>query len=161
MSDDYAKATGAPGFFVHEGISYRVAKFGPRALGDLQAWLKTQVPDPRLMARDLIRDLPDAVALEIWRDLSAEAQNWPPSVFSPAGQELLTTTSDGAAQVVHVLLRQHNPTVDAARARQIADTLSVEDISELMGLAFPERDFRPKGQPDPPTEDRGPVPTIP
>jgi hypothetical protein len=159
MSDDYAKDTASPSTINLGGTIYQVGKFGPRALGDLQAYLKRVVPDPRLMARELCRDMSDAVAAEIWRDLSAEARDWPPAIDSHQGNMLLTTTSEGAAQVVWVLLRRHNPTVDLARATEIAADLDTEQINELIRLGWPQANFAPK-DPGTSTEEtnRGPVP---
>lgn len=154
--EDYAKAAASPGFITIGEVQYRVAKFGPRSLGDLQAWLKSQVPDPRLKAREICAGLSDAVALEVWREFSTEAMGWPPSIDTIEGNKLLTMTHEGAAQVAFALLRKHNPAVDMAKARELADSMDSAQINELIRLGFPEANFDPKG-PTPETE-RGPVP---
>lgn len=145
MSDDYAKATAAPGFIVINGREYRVGKFGPRDIGDFEAWLKTQVPDPRLIAKELCAGLPDAVALEVWRDLSAEAMNWPPTVESRQGNKLLMQTWEGHALLVWVSLRRYNAGFTIEEARLLTknnDELAIE----VARLAYPEPDFSPKSQ---------------
>ncbi len=144
MNDDYAKATAAPMFVTIGDVSYRASKFGPRDLGDLQAWLKSQVPDPRLMARELCEGLPDAVALRIWTDLSEEAKGWPPSLTSAEGNNLLMLTHEGAAQIIWVALRRYNAGVDLAEARRLAMTVSTDELAAILNAGFPEPDFSPK-----------------
>ena len=146
MQEDYAKATGAPGYVTIQGVAYRVKKFNPRDLGDLQAWLKKQMPDPRLMARELCAGLPDAVALQIWKDLSEEAKDWPPTVMSWKGNFQLMFTWEGNAMVAWVALRKHQADVTYERALQITADATTEEIAELMRAAFPEDTFGPKVQ---------------
>ena len=78
MAEDFAKLTASPVPIVIQGVQYLVGKFSRRDLGDLQAWIKSQVPDPRLMAREICAGLSDAVAIRVWEDLSREAELWPP-----------------------------------------------------------------------------------
>jgi hypothetical protein len=145
VSDDYAKATAAPGFIAINGREYRVGKFGPRDIGDFEAWLKTQVPDPRLVAKELCAGLPDAVAIEVWRDLSAEAMNWPPTVESRIGNKLLMGTHEGHALLVWVSLRRHNASFTLDDARQL--TKDNDDLAlEVARLSYPEPTFDPKVQ---------------
>lgn len=143
-NDDYAVATGA-GRPVHlDGIEYRVGKLSPADLGDLQAWLKEQVPDPRILARDLCRDMPDAVAIRIWQDLHEESKDWPPSPLGGHGYRLLTMNREGAARVLWVLLREHNPGVDLERARAMAARIGYMELGSLFDMGFPEPSFDPK-----------------
>jgi hypothetical protein len=145
VSDDYAKATAAASFIEIGDVTYRVGKFGPRDIGDLEAWLKSQVPDPRLAAKDLCAGLPDAVAKEVWTDLSMEAANWPPSVDSRQGQKLLTQTWDGNAMLLWVSLRRHNASFSLEDAKRLTKT-DDEIAIKVMLLAFPEATFDPKSQ---------------
>lgn len=159
MADDFAVAAASPRPIRIGGAEYLVGKFTPRDLGDLQAWLKEQVPDPRLKARELCRDLPDAVALQVWKDLREDALDWPPSFNSREGSWLLTTTHEGAARVLWVLLRQHNEGVDLVRARELVKAVSQAELNLLIDMGFPEPTFDPKAPTTPTTEeDRGPVP---
>ena len=144
MAEDYAKATAAPGHVTIGEVTYRASKFGPRDLGDLQAWLKSQVPDPRLMARQLCEGLPDAVALQIWTDLSEEAKDWPPSLTSEIGNNMLLFTHEGAAQVIWVCLRRYNAGVTLEKAREMAAIVSNEELASLLNAGFPEPTFSPK-----------------
>jgi hypothetical protein len=157
MSDDYGRAVAAPSAITLNGVTYRVAKQGPRIFGELQQFLKGYVPDPRIRAKEIIRDLPDAVALEIWREFSEEAKDWPPTLTSREGNLILTTTLEGAAMVIFLLLGKHAP-MTMEKAREIAADLETGQINELIRLSMPEPDFDPKGRPDPETADRGPVP---
>lgn len=156
--NDYGKDTAAPNHITLSGVTYRVAKQGPRIYGELQQFLKGHVPDPRLKAREIIRDLPDAVALRIWQDFQDEARDWPPALYSLEGNMILTTTLEGATQVVYSLLRKHNAEITMDRARAIAEDMTTDQVNELIRLSMPEPDFDPKSEPTPTTEDRGPVP---
>lgn len=160
MADDFAIATAAPRSATIAGGCYLVGKLTPRDLGDLQAFVRESVPDPRLKARELCRDLPDAVAIEIWRDLSVEAKFWPPAIDSEEAGRALFMTGEGAARVLWVMLRRHNEGVDLERARRLADAVSFEELRAIFDMGFPENDFAPKSPRTPTTEateDRGPV----
>lgn len=143
MSDDYARATGAAGTIWIGDREYRVSKFTPRDIGDLQAWLKEQVPDPRLEARRIMEGMPDAVAIEVWKTMALEAKEWPPTLATEKGNELLTVTSEGIARLLWVTLRKHNG-VDLGEARKLSNDISIEDLGHIMQLASPESDQSPK-----------------
>jgi hypothetical protein len=147
MNNDYAKDTAAGQPVTIGGKEYRAAKFGPRSLGDLTAWLKKQVPDPRLQIRELCEGLGDGVALQIWRDLQDAAQDWPPSLLTPEGNLLLTGSSEGAAQVIWVSLRKHQPYITLEKALEMALDIENEELFELIRLGFPEGTFVPKVEP--------------
>ena len=147
MNEDYAKATAAGVPVTIGGGEYRAAKFGPRSYGDLNAWLKKQKPVARMMATELsCRGLPDAVALQIWRDLQDEAQDWPLSLDHAEGNRLLTLTSEGAAQVVWVMLRKYQPHVTLEKAGEIAADITSEELNELIRLGLPEPTHDPKAE---------------
>ena len=157
MAEDYAKATAAPRPIRIGGADYRVGKYNPRDLGDLTAWLKSVSPDPRLKAKELCAGLPDAVALEVWRELSDEARDWPPGLTSYEGNNLLVMTYEGNVQVIWVSLRRHNPGFTMEHARKMAQDITLDEINELIRLGFPEPTFDPKSTPGA-TTDRSPVP---
>ena len=146
MSDDYAKATARPGYVVLDGVEYRNRKFNPRDIGDLEAYLKREFPDPRLMARELCRGLSDAVALQIWNDLSEEAKDWPVAAMSSRGSYQLMFTWEGNAHLTWVSLRKHHAEIDLAKAREITKDATTEEIAELVRACFPEDTFAPKDQ---------------
>jgi uncharacterized Fe-S radical SAM superfamily protein PflX len=60
------------------------------------------------------------------------------------GNMLLTTTSEGAAQVVWVTLRQYQPDVTLQRAAEIARDITVEEVGMLIRAALPEPTHDPK-----------------
>jgi hypothetical protein len=144
MSDDYSRATGAPGSLRLAGREFLVGKFSPRDIGDLQAWLKEQVPDPRARARELIQGMPESVALQIWKDLSEEARDWPPSFGSAKATSLLTTNGEGIARLLWVTLRRHNPGFNLEAARALADQVDFDDVNRVIALASPESATDPK-----------------
>jgi hypothetical protein len=143
MSDDFSKATASPSVISLAGKEYKLGKFGPRDLGDLQAYIKDAVPDPRLMARELCAGLPDAVALAIWTDLSREAQDWPPAIESARGDRILMMTYGGAVRVLWVALRRHNR-FDEKDAEELAKLVTQDELNEVVRRSFPEATFDPK-----------------
>jgi hypothetical protein len=143
MSDDYARATGASGFISIDGKEYRVSRFTPRDIGDLQAWLKNEIPDPRIEGRRMIEGLPDGIAREIWLTYANEAKNWPPTLGDDHGNTLLTTTTEGVARLLWVTLRRYNG-IDLVKARELAAMVEISQINDIVRLASPESDNAPK-----------------
>lgn len=143
MSDDFARATGSPLYVTINGKEYRVSKFTPRDIGDIQAWFKSEVPDPRVEARKFIEGIPDAVAIEVWKTAVEEARNWPPTLGDERSNDLLVASSEGVARLLWVTLRRHNG-IDLPQARQLVDHLDIGDIAELIRLASPESADVPK-----------------
>jgi hypothetical protein len=152
MSDDYAKATAAPGYISIGETQYRPKKFGPRDIGDLESYLKREFPDPRLMARELCAGLPDAVALKIWTDLSEQAKDWPVAAMSSKGSYQLMFTWEGNANLAWVALRRYQADVTLDRARQITADATTDEIAELIRACFPEDSFTPKSPASPAPE---------
>jgi hypothetical protein len=152
MPDDYAKATARPGYVRIGETEYRPKKFGPRDVGDLEAYLKREFPDPRLMARELCAGLSDTVALKIWSDLSAEAADWPVTVASNRGNRALMLTFEGNAMLLWIALRRHHADVTLDKARQIAEEVTLEEIGAVLNAAFPAETFLPKDQTSPAPE---------
>lgn len=161
-TDDYGKDVAAPTRVMIGGVDYRVAKLGPRIMGELTQFLKSFVPDPRLKAAEILRDLPavpNEIGLRIWEDFCREAESWPPTLDSYEGNMILTTTLEGAKQVVWSLLRKHDASMTMQKAEQIAESMTHDDISRLLMACQPERTFDPNSPGAPTTtEDRGPVP---
>lgn len=146
MADDYAKATAAPGFIQIGEAQYRVGKISPRDKGDLESYIKSQSPDPRLMAKELCAGLTDAVAIEVWRDLSMEAANWPPGLESRIGNKVIMETWEGNAQLLWVVLRRHNGNFTIEDARRLTK-IDDEVAARALMLSIPENTFDPKSQP--------------
>lgn len=157
MSEDYGRITAAPPTIVLGGVSYLVSKQGPRIHGEIQQAVKAAFPDPRLMARELCRDVPESVGLRIWMDLCEQAKDWPPALESFEANAFLTTTKEGALAVIWALLRRQNAGLTFAKAEEIAEDITTAEVAELIRLSMPEPDFLPKA-PTAPTEERGPVP---
>jgi hypothetical protein len=143
MSEDYARAAGSALSLTIDGKEYRVSKFTPRDVGDLQAWLKSEIPDPRVEARKLLEGLPDAVAIEVWRTMAEEAKSWPPTLGDERGNQLLTTSTEGVARLIWVALRKYNG-IDLAKARELAGVIELGEVNELVRLASPESADVPK-----------------
>lgn len=144
MADDYARATAAPNSIRLAGRDFLVSKFTPRDIGELQAWLKSEIPNPREEAKRLIQGVPDAVALQIWRDLNEEAKDWPPSFGSEKATNLLVTSPEGNARLLWVTLRKHNPGFDLAAARTLVESIELDRIHDLIAKASPEAATDPK-----------------
>jgi predicted Zn-dependent peptidase len=144
MADDFARATGAPVSLVLAGKEYLVYKLRPRDLGELEAWLKSVTPDPRLEVVKLIKDVPEEVGKHMWDTACAEArENWPPR-FDTADGERLLSTPEGEARIVFQILKRGLPGLTLEQARDLAEALSAEDVAALTRAAGPGDPGDPK-----------------
>lgn len=136
MSEDFARATNAPREIELDGKTFRVSKLTPRDLGELQSYLKTACPDPRQEALKFMEGQPEAVAKIIWVQACQDAQDWPPSIDSKKGQELLAT-AEGIAHSLHTLLGKHQPAFSKEDAAALAEHIDLADLERLFGLVSP------------------------
>ena len=152
MADDFARATGAAGTYQIGDQTYLISKLSPRDIGDLQAYIKEVCPNPRAEALALIREggLPEPIAMEVWKTAVEESRDWPPSMSDERGNQLITMTFEGNARLLWVLLRRYQPGVDLAKARQLAELITLDDLGALMALGAPESASDPKAENGPP-----------
>jgi hypothetical protein len=151
MTDDYARATGQPRTIELAGVIYRVSRLRPSIVGELGAWLKEVVPNPREEARGYMVGLSDEVAKHVWTLAVQEARDWPPSLFSERGEELLLTTFEGQARLLYALLRREAADLTLEKARELADRLEEADFDRLLELALPAEVGDPKAPAATPT----------
>lgn len=139
MSEDYARSTAAPRQFQIEGKVYQVSKLTPRAIGDIQAFLKDAIPDPRKLIRPLMDGLPDVVQLEMWRGACEAAKSWPPEIGSEESIQALLSV-EGQAKFLWVAFRRHTEgwTLEKARELSARYEMSSEEFGELMELMGPK-----------------------
>lgn len=137
MSNDYARATGQPRPIELGGKTYQVPILRPAILGELSAWLKEVVPDPRVIARQHMEGLPDEVQKAMWLNAVEEARYWPPSVNSTEGKERLVSTYDGQVRTLYALLRRTTAGFTQDDAQSLAETMSSDDFDRLFELATP------------------------
>lgn len=137
-NEDFARATGASRTFTIEGKDYRAAKLSPRGIGDLQAYLKEVIPDPRRVARELMNGLPEAIQLDILHRAYEEAKDWPPAFGDPKTFHHFLSI-EGQARLLWVCFRKHNPgfTLDFARDLSERYEMEVEELNQLMELVSP------------------------
>jgi hypothetical protein len=141
--DDYARATGQPKTVTIRDVDYRVHKFRPRDLGEIEAWMKTRVANPREEARRYMEGLPDAVAKHVWDRALEASSDWPPTFENDAGQALLMS-EEGMAFIVWVCLRRGIAGFTLDQARDLAETLDVDDVLALTEAAKPGEVGDPK-----------------
>jgi hypothetical protein len=139
MAEDFARATGAPQMFTINGKPYFLGKLTPRALGDIQAFLKEQVEDPRSRTRRLMEGLPDSVQLAMWQQACEEARSWPPSL-GDEGTFSLLLTEEGQARILWIAFRRHNPafTLDEARKISAEYEMSADELNDLIARMSPK-----------------------
>lgn len=150
MAEDFARATAAPSTFTINGKPYFLGKLTPRSLGDIQAFLKEQVEDPRVRTRRLMEGLPDSVQLAMWQQACDEAKDWPPSL-GDEGTFSLLLTEEGQARILWVALRRHNPgfTIEEARRISVEYEMSGDELNDLITRMSP----REIGDPLSPTRE--------
>lgn len=155
MSDDYALATGAPVTVTAAGRQWVVHTLRPRDFGEIEAWLKSVIPDPRIEAAKLLKaqDLPEAVAKHVYDRAVEEArENWPPTLDSPAAQIQLGTP-EGEARILFQVLRRGQPALTLEQAGQLAEQFSPAELQAIFAAASPGDPGDPKfptGEPEPP-----------
>lgn len=144
-NEDYARATAAGRLFTIDGKDYRAAKLTPRAIGDLQAYLKDVIPDPRRVARDLMEGLPESIQLNILHRAYEEAKDWPPVFGDPKTFHCFLSV-EGQARLLWVCFRKHNPGFTLEFARELSERyeMEVEDLNRLMDLVAPGEIGDPK-----------------
>lgn len=142
---DFSRVTAAPATFVVEGKNYLVGQMTPRAVGDLQQFLKEQVKDPRLAVRPLMEGLPDAVQIAMWQEACADAKTCVPDLGSDESM-LMLLTEEGQARVLWVAFRRHNAgfTLDTAREISQRYEMTREELAELLRLMAPDQVGDPK-----------------
>ena len=144
MGYDMGRAVASPELVQIGEAKYMVSKLTARDMGDLQQFVKSKCPDPRLMARELCVGVPDVVALEIWRDLSDQAKDWPPQFGSMAATEVLNFTSEGIGYLLWVHLRRYNKHVDINEASRLAESVTDEEVNAVVRAAMPTPTFTPE-----------------
>lgn len=137
-NEDFARVTAAGRTFTIDGKDYRASKLTPRGVGDLQAYLKEVIPDPRRVARDLMDGFPESVQLEILRRAYEEAREWPPEFGDPKTFHLFLS-EEGQARLLWVCFRKHNPsfTLDYARELSRRYEMDIDELNHLMELVSP------------------------
>ncbi len=145
-AEDYARATDSTQTVEIDGKSWQVSRLTPRDMGDLQQFLREQIPNPRLLARDLCAGMSDEVAKHIWDDLNEEYRTWPPSFGTAEANRHLLHTLEGNARLLWVVLRRTHRNVDLERARELALDVDLEKINEVVSKALPEYARDPKAR---------------
>lgn len=143
MSRELAEVTAAPRTFTYGGDQYTVQKLRPRDLGEIQAWLMDNSPNPKAEARKYMEGLPPDVQIHIWDQAVEAARHWPPTLDSEAGNNLLMTP-DGQAFLTWVALRRSIPGFDRDRARDLSEKMSRGEFETLLSLINPGEPTDPK-----------------
>jgi hypothetical protein len=133
---DFAKATGAPALVQILGQEYKVFELRPRDLGEMEAWFRSVVPNPRIEALTYMKDQSDAVAMHIWDSMID--QPWPPKFQSEEGQELLLS-AEGQARALHIVLRRGfaNGQFTLDDARDLTERMSLKEVLDVLNVASP------------------------
>jgi hypothetical protein len=151
MAEDFSRATGQPKSIILDGCSYKVAKLNPRIVGELTAWLKTVVPNPKQEALEYMKGQSDEVAKHIWSGACAEAAYWPPDITSDEGRKHLLLNANGQVELLYALLHKHAADFTREKAAQLAERLEIEDFGNILSLSLPgeggDTDPNPKGSP--------------
>jgi hypothetical protein len=149
--DDYARACGVPKEVRIGGRLFRVAKLGPRTVGELQRWMTTVLDDPRMAARDALAAdpaLPDAAARRLWTEAALAARDWPPQPGDELGA-LLLESPEGRARLLWAAARGDDPALTLAACRAAAGAMTAGEWDDLQAAAAP-RELGDVIDPDPP-----------
>jgi hypothetical protein len=142
---DLATLTNAPREVTLAGKVYKVSALTLAEWGELQAWLKDNVPDPveRALAQ-LAKakaagvDVQPEDRLALLKEARIEAKAWPPRVATTAWIEAIESVGNGVAMYVFVVLRKHQPgiTLEAAKAIANDPDLTVPEMTTFARRAL-------------------------
>lgn len=99
------------------------------------AWVKPQLGDPMARLKSVVKDLPESVALEAYRDAKKEAEeiealDW----NSPAVVRFRQTTA-GIVYNLYLLLRPYQPDVTEQDAADIINEIGDDKLMEIFARA--------------------------
>lgn len=128
--------TAAPVPITIAGRPYRIGPLKLREEGELVAYLRTVVPRPTTVIREVL-DLfpPEDRRRELIAAIQADKE-WPPAPVSPEGQKILMGTPEGQRYFLGVVLRKYQPQLTDADIDAIMGEWDDEDFLVVYHIAF-------------------------
>jgi hypothetical protein len=148
---DSAEASNQPIELALGGEAYRAKALTRREWGELQAWLKREVPGPIERVASAASEaeargcpIPQAT-LRAMADRAIErAAHWPPAPGSNEWLDLLNTTEGGEDEFVWHALRRDNPTLSRDGVAPLIARMSGPEMIDLISVALYGRPPAPK-----------------
>lgn len=142
MSDALSAITAPSHLVTIGGTPYRVSPLSYNLLGELEAWINRQLPDPIAMAKKMAEGLPDKQAEAVIMEGFRMAMLGPVRIQSPEAARVIESPA-GGSYVLWLSLRTHQPNLMLADMERLVDSLSPADFAALQKLIFDE-DQAPK-----------------
>jgi hypothetical protein len=120
------------------GSVYQVDKLSPKHMGEFDAWLKSQVPDPRKEVLPLLKEMHSDVAKHAWDKAVEESHYWPPTFLDPQGQRLLLQTHVGQTEFLFVVLKRHQDGFTRKNAAELAEQIDYAELTTVFEALMPE-----------------------
>ena len=124
------------------GLPYRVGPLALKEWGEIQAWIKANVPGPVAVALQQLGaaraagvtvDPGDRASL--LREANVQARAWPPRVGTREWWGALDSRAADAA-FLKVALARHQPTITAEQCAALAESIGDEALARVARVAF-------------------------
>lgn len=112
------------------GKEYLFSELPLESLGELQKWLRTNVPNPLVAVRQHLDGFDAEQQAALLDQARRDALHWPPKVGTARGAAALLGDEPGQVEVLWVALRVHQPTCTRDQAARLYKQLKREALSE-------------------------------
>ena len=141
---DLAQLTNTPREVAVAGKPYKVSALKLKEWGNVQAWIKDNVPSPLGSLKSADLDGLSSADKRTLLDVAVRQQrDWPPRVGSAAWFEALDHDG-GHAMFLLAILGKHQPDFSESDAEALAERLTNAEILPLVLLGLGIEDDRPK-----------------
>ncbi len=141
---DLAQLTGQPTAVDIAGRRLYLSEYTLDQLGQLQGWIKANVPHPLDAIRGHLDGLTPPERESLLEKARVDARSWPPAPGTQAGSEALFGNPAGMAYALVVALRTHHPEATERDARWLIRQMGKpanEALSRrIIGILFGNED---------------------
>jgi len=99
------------------------------------AWVKPQLGDPMLRLKSVVKDLPESVALEAYRDAKREAEEIEALDWNSTAVLRFRGTEQGVCHLLWLMLKVHHPGITEDQVNDIAGVIGDDKVLEIMAVA--------------------------
>ncbi len=148
--NDLAVLNGRPRRFEAGGEAHDIYPLSLADLGDLQAWVDAQLPDPWTIARKQLDSGEWTIEQQklIMRCAMEESCKPRPKLGTPEA-DALVATFDGKVETLYLAIRKGEPHFTRAQAKAFLQKLSEAETNQAVSITDVELVSDPKGTPTP------------
>lgn len=123
---DLARLTNQPTKIDIGNRKYGFSELPLSALGELQQWIKDNVPRPLDAIKGRLAGFTESERSELLRQAREEDKAWPPQIGSAAAAGVILSSQEGQLQALWVALKVHQPTTTLEEAKTAYRKLQAE-----------------------------------